>query len=136
MDKVPQAKNTEEGSKEGSQEACSYETSSQEDPKEGSQEACSQETSSQIVVSNCVRNCTFLLLNIIKSKNDKAKDPKEEASCQQTLKRAAKKAAKKPLAMKQAAKKTQKKAAKKPAAKKPAVRLLFPIASGIVHFYY
>ena len=53
-----------------------------------------------------------------------------------TLKKAAKKAAKKPVAMKQAAKKTQKKAAKKPAAKKPAVRLLFPIASGIVHFYY
>ena len=53
-----------------------------------------------------------------------------------TLKKAAKKAAKKPVAMKQAAKKTQKKAAKKPAAKKPAVRLLFPIASVIVHFYF
>ena len=53
-----------------------------------------------------------------------------------TLKKAAKKAAKKPVAMKQAAKKTHKKAAKKPAAKKPAVRLLFPIASVIVHFYF
>ena len=30
---VPQAKNTEEGSKEGSQEACSYETSSQKTQK-------------------------------------------------------------------------------------------------------
>ena len=38
----PAAKNTEEGSKEDSQEACSYETSSQEDPKETSQEASSK----------------------------------------------------------------------------------------------
>ena len=47
---------------------------------------------------------------MIKDENFKAKDPKEEASCQYTLKKTAKKAAKKPLAMKQAAKKTQKKA--------------------------
>ena len=87
-----------------------------------------------VVVSNCVRNCAFLHLNIIKHETCyhlKAKDPKGEASCQKTLKRAAKKAAKKPVAMKQAAKKTQKKAAKKPAAKKPSASLLFPIASRI-----
>ena len=47
---------------------------------------------------------------MIKDENFKAKDPKEEASCQYTLKKTAKKAAKKPLGMKQAAKKTQKKA--------------------------
>ena len=47
---------------------------------------------------------------MIKDENFKAKDPKEEASCQYTLKKTAKKAAKKPLGMKQAAKKTPKKA--------------------------
>ena len=51
----------------------------------------------------------------------KAKDPKEEASCQnKTLKKAAKKpAAKKTAAKKPAAKKTPKKASKKLAARKP-----------------
>ncbi len=83
---------------------------------------CTEDEKCFVVVSNCVRNCTFLRLDIIKCENYyhlKAKDPIEGASCQKTLKKAAKKVAKKPVAMKQAAKKTQKKAAKKPAAKKP-----------------